>query len=126
MAKAFGSDEDDEFLKSLPGKDEGRYRPDDNDAREEREQDILKRQQVEDRGEVEEKPAAKPELGDRPEDPTTVPMPHGGFDDTPTLGGPGGGMDGGGDVPPPPPPPPPGPAPVPEPMEMPEPMDPPQ
>jgi general secretion pathway protein D len=122
MTKAFGADEDDEFLKSLPGKEAGRYRPDDNDAREEREQEILRRQQAEDRGEVEEKPVPRPEIGERPEDPTTVPMPQGGMDDTPMMGGPGS-MDGGGDVPPPPPP---VPAPTPEPMDMPEPMEPPQ
>jgi general secretion pathway protein D len=121
MAKAFGSDEDDEFFKALPSRDAGRYRPNDNDAREEREQEFLRRQQQEDRGEVEEKPVARPELGERPEDPTTVPMPQGGFDDAPMMGGPGTGMEGGGDVPPPPPPPP-----VPEPMDMPEPMEPPQ
>jgi general secretion pathway protein D len=125
LTRAFGADEDDEFLKALPDKDAGRYRPDDNDAREEREQEILRRQQAEDRGEVDEKPAGKPELGDRPEDPTTVPMPHGGFDDNPMMGGPGS-MDGGGDVPPPPPPPPPVPVPTPEPMDIPEPIEPPQ
>ncbi|HET9238579.1 MAG TPA: type II secretion system secretin GspD [Oligoflexus sp.] len=127
MAKAFGSDEDDEFIKALPARDAGRYHPDANDAREEREQELLRRQQQEDRGELEEKPAGKPELGERPEDPTTVPMPTGGFDETPMMGGPGGGMDGGNDVPPPPPPPPPPvPVPTPEPMDMPEPMEPPQ
>jgi general secretion pathway protein D len=120
MARAFGADEDDEFLKALPGREAGRYRPDDNDAREEREQEILRRQQAEDRGELEPKAIPRPEVGERPEDPTTVPMPQGGFDEGP-MPTPAGGMDGGGDIPPPPPPPP-----VPEPMDMPEPVEPPE
>jgi general secretion pathway protein D len=125
MAKAFGTDEDDEFLKALPGKEAGRYRPDDNDAREEREQEMLRRQQQEDRGDVDEKPMPRPGIGERPEDPTTVPVPLGGFEDM--SGGPTPGassMDG--DLPPPPPPPPVAVPPTPEPMDMPIPVEPPE
>ncbi len=126
MIKAFGSDEDDEFFKALPTKDAGRYRPDENDAREEKEQKRLQRQQQEDRGnfDEEEKPKKVEQDPSLRED-TTVPMPHdNGFESAPMGGGV---IEGGGDgsIPPPPPPPVAAP-PMPEPMDMPEPMEPPQ
>ncbi len=124
LTKAFGDDEDDEFMKALPSPDKGKYKATEDDVLEEREQDALKQQMREDRGLV--KPATppagelpNPEADGRSDEAATVPFtPDGGADD----GGGGPGIpppidngDGGGAPPPPPPP---------EPMDIPEPIDP--
>ncbi|MBC7530026.1 MAG: type II secretion system secretin GspD [Oligoflexus sp.] len=139
MANAFGSDSDDDFVKAMPSKADGQYKPDEIDALEEKDQEDLRRQMREDRGMVQPQAAApvnaagagagaegskdangKDKKAGTPghEEGTTVPMPMNGFEDG---GNPVGGMptDGSGmenNIPPSPPPP------SSEPMEIPEPM----
>lgn len=120
MAQAFGTDEDDEFMRALPSKEAGKYKPNEDDVQEDREMEQMRRQMREEKSgrEPGTPPASNPEGESRPEDPTTVPFSPEGGDDG--LGGaliPEGGDAG---APPPPPPPPP-----PEPMDLPEPVEPP-
>ncbi|MCX6128478.1 MAG: hypothetical protein NTX25_05360, partial [Proteobacteria bacterium] len=120
MLSAFGKDEDDEFNKAMPTLEKGKYRPDEHDVMEEKEQKRLKKQMDDDRAssadDVKEL-IDKTKEPEHLEDPTTVPL-MGGSDDAP-----GASIDSDGGAPPPPP------APatpaVPEPLDVPEQFDPP-
>ncbi len=131
MAASFGTDSDDDFVKALPSKADGQYRPDEIDALEEKDQEELRRQMREDRGMGSSAPMGAAETMKEKDDPskpgheegTTVPMPMNGFEDGGTSNGnPGeaGGVEGGGIPSPPPPPPPPEPVEIPESMEQPQ------
>ena len=125
MTNAFGSDSDDDFVKAMPARADGLYKPDELDALEEKDAEELRRQMREDRGMGQPggtpgAPAAGSSLkpGSRDQEETTVPMPIQGFDEG-GLDGQNGGEAGtgfqDGSIPPPPP------VPI-EPMEIPEPM----
>ncbi len=123
MANAFGSDSDDDFVKAMPTRADGQYKPDELDALEEKDAEELRRQMREDRGMGQPSGVpATPAATDPNQNPnakheeTTVPMPVQGFDEGGTPEGvpP---TDGAVNIPPSPP------VPVPaEPMEIPEPM----
>jgi general secretion pathway protein D len=123
MANAFGSDSDDDFVKAMPSRADGQYKPDEIDALEEKDQEDLRRQMREDRGMIPTAPQGAAQTIDAKgtpghEEGTTVPMPMNGFEDGGTsMGGPISGDNGaeGSAIPQSPPPP------V-EPMEIPEPM----
>ena len=121
MATAFGAESDDDFIKAMPSKADGQYKPDEIDALEEKDQEELRRQMREDRGMggVVAPQSASDTIKDQDdagkagaEEGTTVPMPMNGFEDSgSSLGGDGGD----GSIPAPP-------APPPEPIDIPEPM----
>lgn len=122
MTNAFGSDSDDDFVKAMPTRADGQYKPDELDALEEKDAEELRRQMREDRGMGQPLSGnATPSAGKggplptgEPEE-SVIPMPVQGFDDGFNSAPSDGGMDG--SIPPSPP------VPVPsEPMDIPEPM----
>lgn len=126
MDAAWG-DKDDDFMQALPTKDEGKYKPDEIDALEEKSGEDMRRQMQEDRGLIEPASSGGGSLptpdsdGSAGDDTSTLPVPMNNFEDGGPLGGPDagavpGGAEGG--VSPPIPPPPPA-----EPIEIPEQMD---
>ncbi|MBC7660649.1 MAG: type II secretion system secretin GspD [Chitinophagaceae bacterium] len=137
MANAFGNDSDDDFVKAMPSKADGQYKPDEIDALEEKDQEDLRHQMRDDRGLGQpgaKAPVSKDEAKKDNEkgEGTTVPMPMSGFDGAtggngaPASGAPqgaGGDFTGGGEngaaIPPPPPPPSSEPVEIPEPVEQP-------
>lgn len=131
MESVWGLDKDDEFFNALPTKEAGRYRPDEVDALEDKANDELRRQMIEDRGltgptnsgvgggpinPTPSVPEAEDDLGG--DDTSTLPVPMNNFDDG---GIPDAGVlpPDGGNIPPPPPPPPSEPIDIPEQMDAP-------